>query len=289
MPRLSLSPQYCAGLLMATFKLAQVLAPEQARLGVKAPPLSDGRQAWSQVSIPKLQVQGEAVGKVASFLMRLALSWMQLKPCPRPRGPIAPVQGGCEPLSSPAWTLQKRSCPGKLEDLVLHAEQKVRVLARVRCWRGRRRACSGARRGLLPFCELFKKGVASAGKATPAGMSNSSGVGNWLQNAGIHVSSSQLLRTWKAETRKYHAVVSNRHSDLLHFYKSQNKWYLSAVSPRLGRAGLEAWCGQFDATGRASHSSQKVCSRSVFTPRSSSMYFLTGIQPSSMLTLGLKM
>ena len=55
-PRLSLSPQFCAGLLMATFKLAprlpQVLAPEQLRLhvrGVEAP-LLDGRQGLPRLA-----------------------------------------------------------------------------------------------------------------------------------------------------------------------------------------------------------------------------------------------
>ena len=77
----------------------------------------------------------------------------------------------------------------------------------------------------------FKKQV----KRLLLAMSNGSGVGNWLQNAGSRTrlkdfENSQLLRTWKAETRKYHAVVSNRHPDLLHFYKSQNKWYPAVVS-----------------------------------------------------------
>ena len=115
---------------------------------------------------------------------------------------------------------------------------------------------------LLPFCELFKKGVASDQPAMSfkkqvkrllLAMSNGSGVGNWLQNAGIHVSSeglkdfenSQLLRTWKAETRKYHAVVSNRHPDLLHFYKSQNKWHpersvTNALDERDERLGVDS-------------------------------------------------
>ena len=115
---------------------------------------------------------------------------------------------------------------------------------------------------LLPFCELFKKGVASDQPAMSfkkqvkrllLAMSNGSGVGNWLQNAGIHVSSeglkdfenSQLLRTWKAETRKCHTVVSNRHPDLLHFYKSQNKWYpecsvTNALDERDERLGVDS-------------------------------------------------
>ena len=115
---------------------------------------------------------------------------------------------------------------------------------------------------LLPFCELFKKGVASDQPAMSfkkqvkrllLAMSNGSGVGNWLQNAGIHVSSeglkdfenSQLLRTWKAETRKYHAVVSNRHPDLLHCCKSQNKWYpecsvTNALDERDERLGVDS-------------------------------------------------
>ena len=100
---------------------------------------------------------------------------------------------------------------------------------------------------LLPFCELFKKGVASDQPAMSLkkqvkrlllAMSNGSGVGNWLQNAGIHVSSeglkdfenSQLLRTWP---------------DLLHFYKSQNKWYpecsvTNALDERDERLGVDS-------------------------------------------------
>ena len=122
--------------------------------------------------------------------------------------------------------------------------------------------CGDLRPSLLPFCELFKKGVASDQPAMSfkkqvkrllLAMSNGSGVGNWLQNAGIHVSSkglkdfenSQLLRTWKAETRKYHAVVSNHHPNLLHFYKFQNKWYpersvTNALDKRDERLGVDS-------------------------------------------------
>ena len=99
--------------------------------------LAEGQKGLvASLHIPKLQVQGEAVGKVAFILDAVgpeldvaeAHVHVHVDPLRQCRGGASHCLhqlGRCK--SAPA----QESAGDALEDLVLHAEQEVRVLARV--------------------------------------------------------------------------------------------------------------------------------------------------------------